>query len=318
MNFICINQSTYRWAVFIVTSFIGVMSMPGNAQASDFWSEDIWQRVDRPFLFYGESAKDEPSKSRNSFPDVKVPEAKTPIQRDESDDNKFSKALEEESLATLKRIETVEELKAEVKKRLEVAVMRPTAKTIGLYLQANAFLIDKAGVFAQKWRTHLMTLPQYDWTAQHPSVNAASTEMSRIKRQQTESDLSVMAKDWGYVLLGNDSALTDLMAGIVEDFARRFGFEIVTVSVTPDNPRLPQAKFDPKVAQSLTGGLSQFPALVLVHRSDTSPADARLIATGVVDGQELARRTAAFYPMSRPNDYERGWLRVGETIFEPR
>ena len=42
-------------------------------------------------------------------------------------------------------------------------------------LQANAFLMQKAGVFAESWRRALVENPQFDWTAVRPAVNVVQT-----------------------------------------------------------------------------------------------------------------------------------------------
>ena len=69
------------------------------AQPNDFWTEDVWKSPDRGFLFYGEK--------------------------------------KEENTKELSELKTVEELKQEAKRRLDVAVMEPTKKNITAYLAVN-------------------------------------------------------------------------------------------------------------------------------------------------------------------------------------
>lgn len=302
-----INKFKSIFVAGLATAFMDCAS----SSVIDFWHQDVWQDPERPFLFYGQldSQKDVQKNEDRDRPETKDLTDRAP-------DDTLTHDEELAALETLKGFQTVKDLQAEVKARLDAAVMNPNTRTISLYLQANAFLIDKAGAFAQSWRTHLVQKPQYDWTAQHPSVNAATVEIARIKREQTESDLASMAKDWGFVLVADNSPMTNIMAGIVENFAARFGFELVSISTTPVNPYAPNAQYAPDLVKVLAGGIHQFPALVLVNRADITAQDARLIATGVVDAQELGRRTASFVPVTRPDAYASGWLKVGTQTFQ--
>ena len=101
----------------------GAVALALAAPAAAFWTEDVWQALDRPFLYYGEAQLTESEKG----PPVT---AKVPLA----------------SLTTL------EALRAEHERRLSAAVMTPTAETIRDYLEVNAFVNDKAARFAAGWR----------------------------------------------------------------------------------------------------------------------------------------------------------------------
>lgn len=239
-----------------------------------FWTHDVWRDPERPFLFYG-NGRDEEEKSKEKLWE------KSQVSEKEK------KAKPPQSLETFT---TLEALQAEVKARLSRAVMNPTEEHMRSYLEANAFLIEKAGVFAESWRATLLQNPAYDWTAQHPTVNFASTELSRLAARRVTEAVSTMASDWGLIFFGDDSELTRLMLPLVEDFSDRHGFETLYVSMVPANPLMPEARLDRGQASRIAGGLKLFPALVLVHRNDRKLENARLAATGVVDIAELGRR----------------------------
>lgn len=247
--------------------------MTHTSGAQDFWQQDVWQEPDKPFLYYGQK-----------------PETERPTER-------LPQAAEQAAQLELEQCTTLEELQRVVQQRLHRAVMQPTSQAVALYLQANAYLMHKAGRFAQVWRDTLQSFPQYDWTAQHPTVNAASTALVRAAQSEVEQTLEGLPEHWGYIFFADDSALTAHMARIVRDFTVRWGFEAVWVSTVPDNAALGQALNDQRVhvdaqlAAHTAHGITLFPALVLVAKSDTSLRQARLIATGVVDAAELARRT---------------------------
>lgn len=245
-----------------------------RSSETHFWTHDVWRDPERPFLFYGDG-KDEEEKAKEK------PREKSQVSEKEK------KAQPPQSLETLT---TLEALQAELKARLSRAVMNPTEENMRSYLEANAFLIEKAGVFAESWRATLLQNPAYDWTAQHPTVNFASTELSRLAARRVTEAVSTMASDWGLIFFGDDSELTRLMLPLVEDFSDRHGFETLYVSMVPANPLMPEARLDRGQASRIAGGLKLFPALVLVHRNDRKLENARLAATGVVDIAELGRR----------------------------
>ena len=271
-------EATFATPVVSGGEFAAQPHAPAEAelQSSEthFWTHDVWRDPERPFLFYG-NGRDEEEKAKERTKEK--PEVS----------EKEKKAQFPQSLETLT---TLEALQAEVKARLSRAVMNPTEEHMRAYLEANAFLIEKAGIFAESWRATLLQNPAYDWTAQHPTVNFASTELSRLAARRVTEAVSTMASDWGLIFFGDDSELTRLMLPLVEDFSDRHGFETLYVSMVPANPLMPEARLDRGQASRIAGGLKLFPALVLVHRNDRKLENARLAATGVVDIAELGRR----------------------------
>ncbi len=241
--------------------------MMAPSQAADYWKEDVWRAAERPFLYYGErpTAQKQPAKA--------APQAKS---------------------VPLASLATVEALQAERTRRLNAAVMHPTEETIAAYLEVNAFVNDKAARFAAGWREVLLAHPEWDWTAQHPSVNAASTALAREDERRTGEAAALLGRDWGLLLFADDSRLSALMLPLAERFAALYGIELVVAAVGK-GPAL--AKDDPLVVKPdaglhrvAAGGLTVFPALVMVNRTEPDLAKARLIATGAVDVAELARR----------------------------
>lgn len=232
-----------------------------NPYAKAFFEGDVWTEPERPFLFYGIDGE----KTLTQKKEVKPEEP---------------------------RFATLEDLKKEVKVTLERAVMDPSEANISAYLEMNALLFEKAGRFAESWRDTLLKYPQYDWTATHPVVNFASTKLSRERNRAVNATLKTLKENWGLIYFADDSRLSSLMTPLVNRFARATGLELVTVATNVAALKsLPDAKLDKGEAAIATpNGLSIFPALVALHRTDKSWRDARLLATGVVDITELGRR----------------------------
>lgn len=249
-------------------SLLLVLSLSQICAASSvsFFDEDIWHRDDRPFLFYGNGEEDESST----------------LERKPSADQK------------LESIEDITDLKEEVSRRLNRAVMNPTRKNMASYLEANAFLTEKAGQFAQGWRRTLLDYPEYDWTTTHPAVNAVSTLLSRERDEAVQTRVNAMKKDWALIFFGDGSRLTSLMAPIVKTFAQRTGMEVAAVSVDGKPiPGFESARRDAGFAARVGfRGVSRFPATVLMHREDQGLEMGRIVATGVIDQTELGRRLA--------------------------
>lgn len=283
----------------------------GTDREAGFWSQDVWADPARPFLFYGEKRRSEERHSE-AKPEAKkaAEQAKKHTEKDVSDDalaifptDGLDRALEGEvltretesrGLATLKSLKTVKELREEVDRRLDAAVMQPTPAAIGLYLQANAFLMQKAGVFAESWRRALVENPQFDWTAVRPAVNVVSAGMSREREGKLLREVRVLAKDHGFIFFGDESLKTRHMLEQVRAFKDEYGFDAAFVSVTgADNPLMPEAREDKGLSAFVAQGIRQFPALVLVSRHQKDLTKAKLVATGAADAMTLVRNTHA-------------------------
>ncbi len=259
---------------FLKTTFLlGSILSSLTIHAKAFFDGDVWAEPERPFLFYG------------------IDGEKALTQKGE--------VMQETS-----RITTLEDLKKEVKLSLERAVMDPTEANIASYLELNALLFEKAGRFAESWRDTLLKYPQYDWTATHPVVNFASTELSRDRNRAINATLKTLKENWGLIYFVDEGRLSSLMTPLVNRFARATGLELLTVAINDAALKLyPKARLDKGEAAIATkNGLSIFPALLALSRTDRSWREARLIATGVVDITELGRRLERIARAKEVND----------------
>ena len=279
----------------------------GMNRENGFWAQDVWADPARPFLFYGQDrpqdervieAKKEEKQAKKRTEEVDSDEALAIFPADGLDraaeGELLSREMESKGLATLKSLRTVKELREEVDRRLDAAVMQPTPAAIGLYLQANAFLMQKAGVFAESWRRALVDNPQFDWTAVRPAVNVVSAGMSREREGKLLREVRVLAKDHGFIFFGDESLKTRHMLEQVRVFKDEYGFDAAFVSVTgADNPLMPEAREDKGLSAFVAQGIRQFPALVLVSRHQKDLTKAKLVATGAADAMTLVRNTHA-------------------------
>ena len=262
---------------------------------SDWWTEDVWQDPDRPFLFYGNPEEEEKAarrakarseeEERRDVHDVRVghdePEAPT-VERlehvDESDarkedaqedaqDSRKAAAPSNGSLLNdpdLTTFTTVKALRAEVERRLERAIMDPTPEHVSAYLEANAFILGKAHRFQVAWERTRFANPQYDWTASHPVANFATAEENERVMREKSVFLKSLGQEAGILFVVRaDDPLSELAARSLASFARTNGIEVLVASDRPVTyPGLPPSKPYNALVASL--GLTRLPAAVLV------------------------------------------------------
>lgn len=302
---------------------------PNSAvERNDFWSHDVWLDPDRPFLFYGESRESSKKDERTEVIGRRENGGDSATANDDAtadslaifpangldrapEGRLMTQAEEAEGLKVLTAITTVKALREETERRLEAAVMQPTPKAIGLYLQANAFLMQKAGVFAESWRRALVNYPRFDWTAVRPAVNAVSASVSHEREGRMLREVAHLHDDYGFIFFGDKSILTRHMVSLVRDFVSENNFEVAFVTVDGDNPLMPEARQDKGLTKFVARGITQFPALVLVSRFEKDLTKAKLVATGSADAMTLVRNTWAAV-----QEYERERRIAGANGFE--
>lgn len=242
----------------------GLLLLGENAWAQnppDFWHEDIWQRADRGFLYYGP----EYEKTRRN--------EKTPLQ----------------SLTTL------EDLQAEVTARLHRAVMAPTHETLTDYLEANTFLLEKSERFAATWQQTLWSHPEYDHTVKNPGANFAQVLLKENKAKEKTDLLRAIARDWSIVFVVQAGCpFCDAMTQIAAYLKEATPIETLSVFIGSQHPeQWPAARPDNGIVRKLLtlsgidSPLYATPALFMVHRTGLK---ARLVATGALSADTLTDR----------------------------
>ena len=237
------------------------------AQPNDFWTEDVWKNPDRGFLFYGEK--------------------------------------KEENAKELSELKTVEELKLEAKRRLDVAVMEPTKENITAYLAVNTLMLEKSTVFAQKWKETLWANPGFDHTVVHPKANFAQVALKDKTKQEKEVTLTQLAQSSGLVILvQNGCSFCGLMAPVIHRLQEETGFNVLAVTIKGGIPQeWPDAKPDNGIVKrlmTLSGSVPTVtPAIFLVDRKGEL---AQLIASGALSLEDLKDRLVQASGLPRPTN----------------
>ena len=235
------------------------------AQPNDFWTEDVWKNPDRGFLFYGEKKK--------------------------------------ENAKELSELKTVEELKQEAKRRLDVAVMEPTKENITAYLAVNTLMLEKSTVFAQKWKETLWANPGFDHTVLHPNANFAQVALKDEAKSEKADILKELSTHAGLVILVQSGcSFCSLMAPVIQKLQQETGIRALAISIKGDvTQEWPGAKPDNGIVRrlmTLSGSVPTVtPAIFLVDRKGEQ---ALLIASGALSVEDLKDRLVQASGLSRP------------------
>ena len=243
-----------------------IISLPTLASGQeDFWTEDVWSSPDRGFLFYQE---------------------KTPDNQKE-----------------LTEFETVEELRAEAQRRLNVAVMNPTEENIKGYLAINTLMLEKSTVFAQLWKETLWANPGFDHTVVHPNANFAQVALKDEKKTAKDASLKSLASQAGLVVLVQAGcSFCSMMAPVIQRLQQDTGMETLAISIKGDaTAEWHGAKPDNGIVKrlmTLSGSVPTVtPAVFLVDRSGQN---AQLIASGALSLEDLKDRLVQASGLSQP------------------
>lgn len=238
------------WAAAVFPALCG--AAPAEAEtphaSENWWGEDVWAAPRRPFLYYGIEADDPAPRQTDAAP------AASPNPSGEP--------------APLSGLTTVEAVRAEAQQRLSRAVMDPSPEHLSAYLEINDFLLGKAHEFADRLSRLRLQHPEWDWTASHTTMNAATAELSAMRKAAVRGMLAAAAPEIGLIFIaGSDPAMNALSAGPAGAFAAEFGF---TVLAAVPRERFAELGLDPakpipaesEAFKALLPGLTDRPALL--------------------------------------------------------
>ena len=240
-----------------------------NASEKNFWTEDVWVSPDRGFLFYQEKLSPEKEKPLPEF-------------------------------------ETVEELKAEAQRRLNVAVMDPSEANLKAYLAINTLMLEKSNRFAKRWQETLWANPAFDHTVVHPNANFAQVALKDEAKQNKEAAIKQLASQAGLVVLVQSGcSFCSMMSPVIERLSQESGFSVLPISIKGDvTSEWPNAKPDNGIVKrlmTLSGSVPTVtPAVFLVSRDGQS---AELIASGALSLEDLKERLVQASGLAQPLNF---------------
>jgi conjugal transfer pilus assembly protein TraF len=187
----------------------------------------------------------------------------------------------------LKDLETAEQLRAELKRREDVAVMKPTPENIKDYLDAWQLTQNTAAKFADSWQRVVWQNPQYDYSLKHPTNNAALNIAKQQKEQTRSQALAELSKHHGLIFFfRSDCTYCHTMSSTLRVISERFGMEVLPVSI--DGQGMPQyPNFVDGRGIAAQWGVEVVPAVFIASKDTKEHAP---IGFGVMSFSELTDR----------------------------
>lgn len=186
-----------------------------------------------------------------------------------------------------KDIRTAEELRQELKRREDLAVMNPSDENLKRYLELWQLTQEKGAVFADNWRRVVWQNPELDYSLKRPANNAAIKTYDQGRDTAEEEHLRMLAKEHGLIyFFRSDCPYCQAMAPTVRMLTERYGIEVLGVSV--DGGALPEFPHprDGR-AHAAAWGIERVPALFIGSRSSGDHAP---IGFGMMALSEIVNR----------------------------
>jgi conjugal transfer pilus assembly protein TraF len=239
-------------------AFTCATSLGSNTFANSLNYESIWKCDTSRWNWYcddeAEKKNDELRRSIATKQDSKAEASKKPL--------------------NIADIKTAEELRAELKRREDVAIMNPSPQNIRAYLEMNAHMQTKASNFADSWRRVVWQNPDLDYSQRRPVNNSANKTFLDERDKRVEQHLKALVKEHGILFFyRSDCPYCHAVAPVLQNLANKYGFEVLAVAT--DGQALPgwQARF--------RANEGQFEALLQQHNLKDAVVPAIFIASKV-------------------------------------
>jgi len=160
-------------------------------------------------------------------------------------------------------IKTTEQMRVELKRREDLAIMDPSKEKLTDYLQLWQVVQDKGSTFADSWRRVVWQTPELDYALKRPSNNLAIRTFNNNADARQELQLRALARDHGLIFFfKSDCPYCHTMAPAVRMMAERFGIEVLAVSIDgvglPDFPHPQDGR-----SKAAAWGVQRVPALFM-------------------------------------------------------
>lgn len=132
----------------------------------------------------------------------------------------------------IRDIKNAEQLRAELKRREDMAVMQPTEQNLKDYLEIWTLTQDKASEFADSWRRVVWQNPEFDYSIRNPHNNSAIRIKETDLETRKNATLVELAKEHGLIFFfRSDCRFCHAMAPTLRQLSVRYGVEVLAVSI---------------------------------------------------------------------------------------
>jgi conjugal transfer pilus assembly protein TraF len=187
----------------------------------------------------------------------------------------------------LKDIKTAGQLRQELKRREDLAVMNPSDRNMLDYLELWQLTQDKGSVFADSWRRVVWQNPGLDYAQKRPVNNSAIKLYDEGRLQNEEQQLRMLAREHGLIFFfRSDCPYCHAMAPTLRMLSDQYGIEVLAVSIDGQGlPEFPNPRDGRR--QAAAWGIERVPALFIGSRQTGERAP---IGFGLMALSEIVNR----------------------------
>jgi conjugal transfer pilus assembly protein TraF len=192
---------------------------------------------------------------------------------------------------SIKEMATMEEVKKELERLKNEAILRPANASVLAYLDAQQWVMDKGSTFADTARRVVWQNPSVDYNNRSPVANFALLAKKDMRRQAQAQTLAELSKDYGLMFFfRTDCPYCHQQAPVLRLLEQQYGLPVKGVSLDGGTiPYFDDAIKDNGLSMMISGGqgIQNVPALFLVHRKTMS---AMQIGSGILALDEIVER----------------------------
>lgn len=188
---------------------------------------------------------------------------------------------------TIYEMTSVEEIKKEVKRLMDRAIINPTEANMKEFLKANQYVMEKGALFSDQWRRVVWKTPELDYALQHPVNTAALDTYKADLNQKQAQNVTNLSKNYGlFFFFRSDCPYCHAFAPTLKYFSQQYGIEVFPVSLDGAGlPEYPNPRPNNGIAEKLR--VTTVPAVFLGDKANNSVTP---IGYGVMSMTELMER----------------------------
>ena len=247
--------------IVLSASSASAMANTDSARQAGWWERSIWDDPNRAYQWY---PPDPPPKKEMS------PQPK--------------------KRKTIRELKTVKEIREELDRLKEVAIMNPTPENVRRFLEAQQYVMEKSAVFADVARRVVWATPELDYSLRRPTTNAALHTFKDLRKAGEQTAVLEAMRTHGlFFFMRGDCPYCHQMGPILKYLETTYGLEVFPVSLDGAGvPGYPSPRPDNGIARLL--GVSTVPALYLMPRKPTSGDVPIPIGFGMLAADEIINR----------------------------
>ncbi|MEQ1591427.1 MAG: conjugal transfer protein TraF [Thiobacillaceae bacterium] len=192
---------------------------------------------------------------------------------------------------SIKDMVTMEELKKELARLKDLAIMQPTQANVLTYLEAQTYVMDKSSVFADIARRVVWATPSVDYNNRSPTANYAQLNKKDMRRDAQQQTLAELSRDYGLMFFfRSDCPYCHQQAPVLRLLENIYGLPVMGVSLDGGTlPQFPDARRDNGISMTVSNGqgIQTVPALFLVQRETRQAIP---VGTGALAIDEIVER----------------------------